>query len=260
MINNKKLLISTALVSLIISSATHAQTTNFVGPSVALSGSYVGGSSEFKTGTSFGALSDGAGIYSKLDDQTNVIPGVDLNYGFAMGNNFVLGLGATYDFSKTKTGGFTSNYQIKGEDATFTIDSNLKDHYSLYIQPTYVINKDSAMFAKVGRHYAKSSVKSAGGFVAQEGDTVVTVGLLGDDKTVSKNIEGWGFGLGLKTFLTSNLFVQLEGGIVEYDKTNLPFRSVLAAQNDIGYDIYEDNTGSHKIKTTNAMVSLGYKF
>ena len=257
MINNKKLLISTALVSLIISSATHAQTTNFVGPSVALSGSYVGGSSEFKTGTSFGTLSYGDGIDSKLGDQTNVIPGVDLNYGFAMGNNFVLGIGATYDFSKTKTGGFTSNYLINGEDATFTIDSNLKNHYSLYIQPTYVINKDSAMFAKVGRHYAKSSVKSAGGFNFEG----VTVGLLGDDKTVSKNIEGWGFGLGLKTFLTSNLFVQFEGGIVEYDKTNLPFRSVLCSGESCEETFtFEDNTGSHKIKTTNAMVSLGYKF
>ena len=251
MINNKKLLISTALVSLIISSATHAQTTNFVGPSVALSGSYVGGSSEFKTGTSFGTLSYGDGIDSKLGDQTNVIPGVDLNYGFAMGNNFVLGIGATYDFSKTKTGGFTSNYVINGEDATFTIDSNLKDHYSLYIQPTYVINKDSAMFAKVGRHYAKSSVKSAGGFNLGG----VTVGLLGDDKTVSKNIEGWGFGLGLKTFLTSNLFVQFEGGIVEYDKINLPFTLDVVSPG-----VILDNTGSHKIKTTNAMVSLGYKF
>ena len=250
MINNKKLLISTALVSLIISSATHAQTTNFVGPSVALSGSYVGGSSEFKTGEVFSEAS-GGGINSKLGDQTNVIPGVDLNYGFAMGNNFVLGIGATYDFSKTKTGGFTSNYFINDEDATFTIDSNLKDHYSLYIQPTYVINKDSAMFAKVGRHYAKSSVKSAGGFNLGG----VTVGLLGDDKTVSKNIEGWGFGLGLKTFLTSNLFVQFEGGIVEYDKINLPFTLDV---NSPG--IILDNTGSHKIKTTNAMVSLGYKF
>jgi len=249
MTNNKKLLISTALVSLIISSATYAQTTNFVGPSVALSGSYVGGSSEFKTGTGFSILSGGDGIDSKLGDQTNVIPGVDLNYGFAMGNNFVLGLGATYDFSKTKAGAFTSNSLINGEDATFSIDSNLKDHYSLYIQPTYVINKDSAMFAKVGRHYAKASVKSAGGFDAGP----LTVGLLGDDVTVSEKIEGWGFGLGLKTFLTSNLFVQFEGGIVEYDKINLPFRLS-------GVGELDDNAGSHKIKTTNATVSVGYKF
>lgn len=249
MTNNKKLLISTALVSLIISSATYAQTTNFVGPSVALSGSYVGGSSEFKTGTGFSILSGGDGIDSKLGDQTNVIPGVDLNYGFAMGNNFVLGLGATYDFSKTKAGAFTSNSFINDEDATFSIDSNLKDHYSLYIQPTYVINKDSAMFAKVGRHYAKASVKSAGGFVVDS----LTVGLLGDDVTVSEKIEGWGFGLGLKTFLTSNLFVQFEGGIVEYDKINLPFRLS-------GVGELDDNAGSHKIKTTNATVSVGYKF
>jgi opacity protein-like surface antigen len=252
---NKKLLASTALAGLLATSNAFSQTTNFAGPSLALSGSYVGGSSAFKTGETFGLLSGGDGIDSKFGDQTNVIPGVDLNYGFAMGNNFVLGLGATYDFSKTKTGGFTSNYFINGEDATFTIDSNLKNHYSLYIQPTYVINKDSAMFAKVGRHYAKSSVKSAGGFIFTEEGSSYLVGLLGDDKTVSKNIEGWGFGLGLKTFLTSNLFVQLEGGIVEYDKINLPF----------SFDVVEsgivlDNTGSHKIKTTNAMVSVGYKF
>jgi opacity protein-like surface antigen len=250
---DKKLLASTALAGLLASSNAFSQTTNFVGSSLALSGSYVGGSSAFKTGEFFGVFSGGDGIDSKLGDQTNVIPGVDLNYGFAMGNNFVLGLGATYDFSKTKTGGFTSNYRINGEDATFTIDSNLKDHYSLYIQPTYVINKDSAMFAKVGRHYAKSSVKSAGGFTATYEGSSFLAGLLGDDKTVSKNIEGWGFGLGLKTFLTSNLFVQLEGGIVEYDKINLPF-SLDAI------DTWDDNTGSHKIKTTNAMVSVGYKF
>jgi opacity protein-like surface antigen len=248
---DKKLLASTALAGLLASSNAFSQTTNFVGSSLALSGSYVGGSSAFKTGESFGVFSGGDGIDSKLGDQTNVIPGVDLNYGFAMGNNFVLGFGATYDFSKTKTGGFTSNYFINDEDATFTIDSNLKNHYSLYIQPTYVINKDSAMFAKVGRHYAKSSVKSAGGFIVL-GESV---GLLGDDKTVSKNIEGWGFGLGLKTFLTSNLFVQLEGGIVEYDKINLPFSLEVE---DPG--VVLDNTGSHKIKTTNAMVSVGYKF
>ena len=245
----KKLLASTALVGLLATSNAFSQTTNFAGPSLALSGSYVGGSSEFKTGNSFGIISGGDGINSKLGDQTNVIPGVDLNYGFAMGNNFVLGLGATYDFSKTKTGGFTSNYEINGEDATFTIDSNLKDHYSLYIQPTYVINKDSAMFAKVGRHYAKSSVKSAGGFIVEG----VSVGLLGNDVTVSEKIEGWGLGLGLKTFLTSNLFVQLEGGVVEYDKINLPFRLI----EDSSYD---DNTGSHKVKTTNATISVGYKF
>ena len=256
---DKKLLASTALAGLLATSNAFSQTTNFAGPSLALSGSYVGGSSAFKTGETFGSLSGGDGINSKLGDQTNVIPGVDLNYGFAMGNNFVLGLGATYDFSKTKTGGFTSNYVINGEDATFTIDSNLKDHYSLYIQPTYVINKDSAMFAKVGRHYAKSSVKSAGGFTVtdEESESSFLVGLLGDDKTVSKNIEGWGFGLGLKTFLTSNLFVQLEGGIVEYDKINLPFSLDLS---ELGLGILSDNTGSHKIKTTNAMVSLGYKF
>jgi len=248
MINNKKLLISTALVSLIISSATHAQTTNFVGPSVALSGSYVGGSSEFKTGEVFSIASGGDGINSKLGDQTNVIPGVDLNYGFALGNNFVLGIGATYDFSKTKTGGFDFNGNINSEDSTLTINSNLKDHYSLYIQPTYVINKDSAFFAKVGRHYAKSEVSS-------EGTGYLVSGAFGDSPR-KNNVEGWGYGLGLKTFLNSNFYIQAEAGIVEYDRVNLPF---IIEGSDV--DAYLGNAPSSiKQKTTNATISVGYKF
>ena len=248
MINNKKLLISTALVSLIISSATHAQTTNFVGPSVALSGSYVGGSSKVNTGEALNEYFGGSGINAKLGDQTNVIPGIDLNYGFALGNNFVLGIGATYDFSKTKTGGFDFNGNINSEDSTLTINSNLKDHYSLYIQPTYVINKDSAFFAKVGRHYAKSEVSS-------EGTGYLVPGAFGDSPR-KNNVEGWGYGLGLKTFLNSNFYIQAEAGIVEYDRVNLPY---IIEGSDADADL-GNAPSSIKQKTTNATISVGYKF
>ena len=249
MINNKKLLISTALVSLIISSATYAQTTNFVGPSVALSGSYVGGSSKVSTGETLNEeVFVGSGINAKLGDQTNVIPGIDLNYGFALGNNFVLGIGATYDFSKTKTGGFDFNGNINSEDSTLTINSNLKDHYSLYIQPTYVINKDSAFFAKVGRHYAKSEVSS-------EGTGYLVPGAFGDSPR-KNNYEGWGYGLGLKTLLNSNFYIQAEAGIVEYDRVNLPY---IIEGSDADADL-GNAPSSIKQKTTKATISVGYKF
>jgi opacity protein-like surface antigen len=242
---NKKLLASTALAGLLAASNAFSQATNFVGPSLALTGSYVGGSSKFKTGDFLNdVVFQGTGIDAKLGEQTNIIPGLDLNYGFAAGNNFVIGVGATYDFSKTKTGGFNSDFTINSEDAAFTLDTTLKNHYSLYVQPTYVINKDSAMFAKVGRHYAKSTTTADGNFVS----------FMGDETSFSKNVQGWGYGLGLKSFLTNNLFVQAEAGVVSYDKVDLPFM-------DGADDLDAGNTHSSiKQKTTSATISVGYKF
>jgi opacity protein-like surface antigen len=247
----KKLLASTALAGLLATSNAFSQTTNFVGPSLALSGAYVGGSSNVNTGENLNNFVNGLGLNAKLGDQTNVIPGIDLNYGFALGNNFVLGIGAAYDFSKTKTGGFNFNGYIYGEDSTITLDSELKNHYSLYVQPTYVINKDSAFFAKVGRHYAKSEVSSTGtgSFYA---------GAFGDSPR-KNNVEGWGYGLGLKTFLNSNFYVQAEAGIVEYDRVNLPFNFEGLNYDDINED-GEPTSSSIKQKTTNATISVGYKF
>ena len=260
----KKLLASTALAGLLATSNAFSQTTNFVGPSLALTGSYVGASSSFKTG---GVLNevlffDGDGLNSKLGERTNIIPGADLNYGFAMGNNFVLGVGATYDFSKTKTGEFSTNLFLNGEDTTVALDSTLKNHYSLYVQPTYVVNKDTAMFAKIGRHYSKSTVNSnpntSVSFSSEGGDDLSdTYGLLGTENSVSKNLEGWGYGIGLKAFLSNNLFVQVEAAIVDYDKVNLPF--VLGGDLS-GVTAPENPQSSIKIKTTNATVSVGYKF
>jgi len=223
---NKILLASTALTSALVTSNAFSQTTNFVGPSLAFTASYIGSSSENKA---ISVLMD-VELLSNTPGKSNFIPGADFNYGFATSNNTVLGLGVTYDFKKAKTGGLTFN------DGLFTFNNELKNHYSIYVQPTYVINKDSAMFAKIGRHFAKAN------FSSYE---------IGEDEFVTtKNIKGWGYGLGLKTFLTSNLFVQAEAGVVNYEDFNFT--------ESFGFG--EDAYITIKPKTTNATISVGYKF
>lgn len=222
---NKKLLATTAFAGLVATSNAFSQTTNFVGPSLAITGSYVGASSTNSL--------EAANFSNTPGKRNDLIPGVDFNYGFASGNNFVIGVGATYDFSKTKIGGLSiSNYL--GEDVDVSFDNELKEHYSLYVQPTYIVNKDSAIFAKLGRHFAKATFSAT----ATEGIT--------DNFSVSKNIEGWGYGLGLKTFLSNNLFVQAEAGIVNYEK----------------FEAVEDSNPPISIKprTINGTISIGYKF
>jgi opacity protein-like surface antigen len=240
---NYKLLASTTLVSLLNTSQVFSQTTNFTGPSLALTTSYIDTTNDIKTLVNAFSANKTTSTTLKKD---NLIPGVDLNYGFATGNNLVIGLGATYDFSKTKSGKKSSHVIFwdnnQNEDGTQTVGSELKDHYSLYIQPTYVINKDSAMFAKIGRHFAKADLSflletNGGGTQSNSG---------------SQNIEGWGYGLGFKNFLSNNLFFQAEAGIVDYEKRNF----------------FENHTtfgtptprASIKPETMNATISFGYKF
>jgi len=239
---NYKLLASTALVGFLNTSQVFSQTTNFTGPSLALTASYIDTTNDITTLVSAFSANKTTSTTLKKD---NLTPGVDLNYGFATGNNLVIGLGSTYDFSKTKSGKKSSNvmfWPTQNEDGTQTVGSELKDHYSLYIQPTYVINKDSAMFAKIGRHFAKANFSLL----------LETNGSGTQSHSGSQNIEGWGYGLGFKNFLSNNLFVQAEAGIVDYEKRNF-FEN---------HTYFETPTPRASIKpeTMNATISFGYKF
>ena len=219
---NKKLLASTALAGLLATSNAFSQTSKFTGPSLALSASHVAGTNE---------ITDNYYSVDVTTKKNNFILGADINYGFAIGNNFVIGLGATYDFSKTKNGEGTTAI-VFSEDNVYdaTYSNELKDHYSLYIQPTYVINKDSAMFAKLGRHFAKSTFSPA-------------IPAISFAFSESSNIEGWGYGLGFKNFLSDNLFVQGEVVVVDYRENKFADGAIL-----------------YKPETTNATISVGYKF
>ncbi len=90
------------------------------------------------------------------------------------------------------------------------------------------------MFAKLGRHFAQ--VKTTG--------TSIIGGELFQAATTS-NIEGWGYGLGFKNFLSNNLFIQGDVVAVDYKKINF----------DLG-----GTPTSIKPETLNATISVGYKF
>jgi len=219
----KKLSGLLAIACLLATSNAFSQTSNFTGPSLALYASHVDAKNDIEEVT---------GLYANKNTTTkknNLIPGVDFNYGFAIENNFVIGLGATYDLSKTKTGEATRSFDSVGDAVTIITNNELKDHYSLYIQPTYVINKDSAMFAKLGKHFAKANYS----WTASDGTSFSN----------SSNIEGWGYGLGFKNFLSDNLFVQGEVVVVDYRENKFADGAVL-----------------YKPETTNATISVGYKF
>lgn len=205
-----------------------SQTKNFAGPSIAIGAGYSSYNPE-------GLIEESAGSTSTLDTGKNAFKYLaDLSYGFVANNNLVVSLGATYDFNDSEAT-FVSATEPEGEDTnTVSIKGKLKDHYSLYVQPTYLLNNSTGIFAKVSYNYAKNSIKLT------ENATSVSF---------SENLEGWGYGVGAKTFLNDNLYLQFEGSLVKYDKQS---KSIIGE--------LENYTISAKPEVLSALISIGYKF
>ena len=220
-----KICCTLALLASVAATPALSQTKNFAGPSIAIGAGY---SSYNPEGSLFEA---GAATTSKLETGKNDFKYLaDLSYGFVANNNLVVSLGATYDFNDSEA---TFVSTTDGTD-TVSIKGKLKDHYSLYIQPTYLLNNSTGIFAKVSYNYAKNSIK-----VSENAASV----------TFSENLEGWGYGVGAKTFLNDNLYLQFEGSLVKYDKQS---KSIVGALDD--YII------SAEPEVLSALISIGYKF
>ena len=208
-IRNKiiSLFASAAIISCAAATNVLAQAKNFAGPSLAIYGGYTGTNTDVTYGTT--TLSLG---------QNDTVYGGDLSYGIPIDNNFFVSIGATYDLEKTKAGRI-------GAGAS-SINLTLDEHYSFYIQPSYAINNTSAIFAKLGYHKAEGKIS-----VSYDGQTA----------SGTKDFDAWGYGLGVKTFLNNNVFIQAEASFVDFDKET------------------EDGVG-FKPEVAAGIISIGYKF
>jgi opacity protein-like surface antigen len=202
-----------------------SQSKNFAGPSIAIGGGY-------NSYNAKGNLEEvGAEVTSSIDaGKNNFVYLVDLSYGFEADKNFIIGLGATYDFNKYE------HTFISADDTVdeVSVKGKLKDHYSVYVQPTYLLNNSTGLFAKLSYNFAKNSVK-----ITENNDSI----------TFSENLNGWGYGAGVKTLLNNNVYLQIEGSLVKYDKQSKTIVGDL-----------DDYVISSKPEVLTALISIGYKF
>lgn len=187
---------------------------------VASSGALADGFNGFYAGVGVGAV----GADTKLNfgplgatvGETTTVGLLDVGYSLPIRNTkFGVALGATYDLNDTKSGKLEI-FDLKGE-------LQGKDHYSVYVQPFYMLTQDSAVFAKIGYHSMKGEV------------------LVNGQSMESMNLNGVGLGLGARVFATKNVFFQAEAGWVDYG-------SKTKGEVDV------------KVRSTNGTVSVGYSF
>lgn len=256
-----------ALALLATTAATPAlsQSKNFAGPSIAIGGTAIGTQTTYKiTDTDANSASIGLG------KSQNLVPSIDLSYSAPVSNNFLLGFGVRYDLGKNK-GGTTSaditttnifnGVDNNSEDVIAdirnveTLNLSYKDHYAAYIMPTYLVNNSTGVFAKFGYHKQKGTLSYRNTQTAT--NTFLTDGsaLADEDANYisetytasgSKNFDAWGYGLGVKTLLTDNLYLQLDAEFIDYKSKSV-----------VGSD---GSTHSFKPESLAASISVGYKF
>jgi hypothetical protein len=237
-----KILKLCAIALLASSTSLMAQSKNFAGPSLGLSvsalGAEINGSGTSSTGGTSGANTGSASVGKVAE-----IAAIDASYGFAMGNNSVLSIGATYTPGKAKAGSGT--YTDNGSGTLNVNDAGsmnveVKDPYTIYIAPTYVVGPNSALYAKLG--YSKTDLN-----VTATGSATLT--------KKPSDMEGWTYAIGSKTMLTSNLYLGVEASITDYD-------SVTATQSTSANGLVAGTTKNitADVKVAQGTVTLGYKF
>jgi hypothetical protein len=229
-----KILKLSAVALLASSTSLMAQSKSFEGVSLGLSASVVGAEVSGSSASSSPGTRTSSGSIGKVAE----IAAIDLSYGHAVNNNFLIAIGASYTPGKAKAGTGTYTGDGTSGDTNGSLNLELKDPYTIYIAPTYAISKDAAIYAKLG--YSKADV-----------DVSAT-----DSATLSKkpeDLEGITYAIGSKTMLTPNLYLGIEASLTDYDSIS----ATRAARTSPTRDAVNVSADA---KVAQGTITLGYKF
>ncbi len=192
------------LLSSVVFSALAATSAFAAGPVANdLSGFSIGANAEFTRGSI--SATDGSS-----DGAATTNAGIQARYDWSLAPNFAIGLGATYS---TGNHGFGS--YANGTAAT------VNNRYSLDFVPTVGLSNDYQLFGKVSSIYGSA---------------------ISSDGSSTSNVQGVGYGLGVRKMLDKNLYLQ--AGLDQNQ-----FR-----------DVTFSNGTTSSLKETVYSIGLGYKF
>jgi len=172
----KKILIAAAVAASFVAPQAFAQASGFTGFSAGANVNATTSSTEVRQ-------SSGSIDMGKSSQDVSL----QAAYGFALGNSYVLGVGATYALGDLKYGS-AGGVNLKGKDA-----------YSLYVEPGYAFSNSTLVYAKLAYLGMKGEANGIG----------------------SRDFAGVGYGVGVRHKLSSNLFLQGEITQSEYSSSTI---------------------------------------
>ena len=203
----KKLLLVSVFTGALFTSPVFAQVQSFGGFSVGVNLDLTGTNTE----STIGALA----INSV--GQSSAGGSVQAAFGYAATDSVLLSVGATYSLSEIPALSLAST--------TGSAKLKLKDAYTVYLEPAYLLSEKTLAYAKIGYEAGTMNAEATG---------------IANSK---KDISGLGIGLGLRTLLSKNLYFQAEARRVTYNSAR-----------------FDNDTTDFKGSMTVGSVGVGYKF
>ena len=130
-------------------------------------------------------------------------------YSTTLDKSWKLAIGLDYIPLETEIESMTRNSTSKNAgtavgDGNTTAKMELKNHATLYIQPSYMIDQTLSVFGKVGYSQADLNISSSN---AATGSTL----------NQKDTLQGYLVGIGIQNNISKNAFVRLEGNYTDYD-------------------------------------------
>ncbi|WP_114689668.1 outer membrane beta-barrel protein [Polynucleobacter necessarius] len=174
-------------------------------------------------------------VSSSADNVNTGTDNIGVGYNFGINSDFVLGISAAYypGASSSAPGAFTT-YPVNGGGASSiaAVQYNVKNLYSVTLNPGYVIDKDRLVYAKVGY-------------------TGTTIGLNGPTLAYSTvNLGGYTLGLGYKQMVAQSIYLLGEFNYASYSTKN----PVLTNTSGVNLTAPISGTG------IDFLVGVGYRF
>lgn len=161
----KKLILAAAVATTLLAPQAFAQSKNFEGFSAGLTANFNSMKTDFT---------------SQSPSDTSTTAGIKAAYGWALSNNFILGLGVSYDLGNVKAGSVPAwNVSAVGKDLTV-----------VSIEPGFKVSNDTLVYAKLGYATVKGQLEGA--------------------SSASENYSGTSVGIGARTMLNKNWSADLE--------------------------------------------------
>jgi hypothetical protein len=185
--------------------------TSFSGLSVGINGQFKSTTAKVKAGD-YGI--DGLG-------QQNFITNLQADYEFRIDNKWGVLLGATIDFNDNDLLNARGARQarldgVRTYDTIRTVSATEKNHYSLFVAPTYRLSSDTSGYLKLAYHNSK--IEHSNNFNYSQG---------------TKSLHGYGVGIGVRSYLTKNIFANLEIQRIMYSDDSF-FLSNLGTGSTVG--------------------------
>lgn len=173
--------------------------TNFSGLSIGINGQLKSTSAKARYD---GYTLDGIG-------QQNFIANLQADYTFKLNNQFGLMFGATVDLNDSELLNLNGKFRnLPSKDFSVTE----KNHFSLFVAPTYQLNDSTLGFLKLAYHRSK---------VEMENNINWSNQFTSWSRSSSKTLNGYGVGLGVRSHLFNNIYANLELQRVMYSTDSI---------------------------------------